>query len=145
MEVEPLLQLMIDKDGSDLFISEGRAPGLKAQGKIHNVGKSAMTSQQTRDMVLATMEDWQKEEFLQEKELNYAIVSKGGGRFRVNAFFQRGSVGMVLRKIPTEIPTPEDLKLPEVLKELCMNKRGIIIFVGGTGTGKSTSLASLIG
>lgn len=145
MEIEPLLQLMIDKDGSDLFISEGRAPGLKAQGKIHNVGKTAMTSAQTRDMALGTMEDWQREEFLQEKELNYAIVSKSGGRFRVNSFFQRGAVGMVLRKIPTEIPTPEDLKLPPVLKELCMNKRGIIIFVGGTGTGKSTSLASLIG
>lgn len=145
MEIEPLLQLMLEKDGSDLFISEGRPPGLKAHGKIHNVGKSALTSQQTRDMALATMEEWQKEEFLQEKELNYAIVSKKGGRFRVNTFFQRGAVGMVLRKIPTDIPTPEDLKLPPILKELCMNKRGIIIFVGGTGTGKSTSLASLIG
>ena len=144
MQIESLLQLMLDKDGSDLFISEGRAPGLKAQGKIHNVGKSTLTSQQTRDMALSTMEEWQKEEFLQEKELNYAIISKQGGRFRVNAFFQRGSVGMVLRKIPTEIPTPEDLKLPPILKELCMNKRGIIIFIGGTGTGKSTSLASLI-
>lgn len=145
MEIEPLLQLMIDKDGSDLFISEGRAPGLKSQGKIHNVGKTALTSTQTRDMALATMEDWQREEFLREKELNYAIVSKNGGRFRVNTFFQRGVMGMVLRKIPTDIPTPEDLKLPPILKELCMNKRGIIIFVGGTGTGKSTSLASLIG
>jgi|SaaInlV_100m_DNA_5_1039725.scaffolds.fasta_scaffold08098_3 twitching motility protein PilU len=146
MDIEPLLQLMIEKDGSDLFISEGRAPGLKAQGKIHNVGKAALTKTQTRDMALATMEDWQKDEFLKEKELNYAIVSKkGGGRFRVNTFFQRGAVGMVLRKIPTDIPTPEDLHLPPILKELCMNKRGIIIFVGGTGTGKSTSLASLIG
>lgn len=145
MEIEPLLQLMLDKDGSDLFISEGRAPGLKAQGKIHDVGKTSMTQAQTRDMALATMEEWQKEEFLKEKELNYAIVSKNGGRFRVSAFFQRGAVGMVLRKIPTEIPTPEDLNLPPILKELCMNKRGIIIFVGGTGTGKSTSLASLIG
>ncbi len=145
MDIEPLLQLMLDKDGSDLFISEGRAPGLKAHGKIHNVGKAILTGAQTRDMTLATMEEWQKEEFLRDKELNYAIVSKQGGRFRVNAFFQRGAVGMVLRRIPTEIPTPEDLKLPPILKELSMNKRGIIIFVGGTGTGKSTSLASLIG
>ena len=144
MQIETLLQLMLEKDGSDLFISEGRAPGLKAQGKIHNVGKAALTSQQTRDITLSTMEEWQKEEFLRDKELNYAIISKQGGRFRVNAFFQRGAVGMVLRKIPTEIPTPEDLKLPPVLKELCMNKRGIIIFVGGTGIGKTTSLASLI-
>ena len=145
MEIEPLLQLMMDKDGSDLFISEGRPPGLKAQGKIHNVGKSPMTNAQTEAMALSTMADWQKEEFLREKELNYAIVSKNGGRFRVNSFFQRGAVGMVLRKIPTDIPTPEDLHLPPILKELSMNKRGIIIFVGGTGTGKSTSLASLIG
>lgn len=144
MEIEPLLQLMLDKDGSDLFISEGRAPGLKAEGKIHNVGKTSLTSNQTRDMALATMEEWQKEEFLRDKELNYAIVSKNGGRFRVNTFFQRGAVGMVLRRIPTDIPTPEDLFLPPILEELCMNKRGIIIFVGGTGTGKSTSLASLI-
>lgn len=145
MEIEPLLQLMLDKSGSDLFISEGRPPGIKVHGKIHNVGKSNLTAAQTRDMALATMEEWQKEEFLRVKELNYALTSKNGGRFRVNAFFQRGSVGMVLRRIPTDIPKPEDLYLPEILKELCMAKRGIIIFVGGTGTGKSTSLASLIG
>lgn len=145
MEIEPLLQLMLDKNGSDLFISEGRPPGIKVHGKIHNVGKANMTAAQTRDMALATMEDWQREDFLKIKELNYAITSKNGGRFRVNTFFQRGSVGMVLRRIPTDIPKPDDLFLPEVLKELCMAKRGIIIFVGGTGTGKSTSLASLIG
>ena len=87
MEIEPLLQLMLDKDGSDLFISEGRAPGLKAQGKIHDVGKSRMTGAQTEAMALSTMAEWQKEEFLREKELNYAIVSKNGGRFRVNSFF----------------------------------------------------------
>lgn len=145
MDIEPLLQLMLDKKASDLFILEGRPPGIKISGKIHNVGKSPMTSAQTRDMALATMEEWQKEDFLKEKELNYAITSKGDGRFRVNSFFQRGSIGMVLRRIPTDIPTPEELFLPEILKELSMNKRGIIIFVGGTGTGKSTSLAALIG
>ncbi len=145
MEIEPLLQLMLDKSGSDLFVSEGRPPGIKVSGKIHNVGKNNLTVSQTREMALASMEEWQREEFLRVKELNYAITSKNGGRFRVNAFFQRGSVAMVLRLIPSDIPTPERLFLPEVLKELCMAKRGIIIFVGGTGTGKSTSLASLIG
>ena len=144
MQIESLLQLMLDKDGSDLFITEGRPPGLKANGKIHNVGKSALTSQETRDIALSTMEEWQKEEFWREKEINYALMSKQGGRFRVNAFFQRGAVGMVLRKIPADIPSLEELGLPPTLKELCMNKRGIIIFVGGTGTGKTTSLASLI-
>ena len=145
MEIEPLLQLMLDKSGSDLFVSEGRPPGIKVSGKIHNVGKNNLTASQTREMALASMEEWQREEFLRVKELNYAITSKNGGRFRVNAFFQRGSVAKVLRLIPSDIPTPERLFLPEVLKELCMAKRGIIIFVGGTGTGKSTSLASLIG
>ena len=145
MDIEPLLQLMLDKTASDLFISQGRPPGIKVEGKIHNVGKTSMTAAQTRDMALATMEDWQKDEFLHQKELNYAITSKNGGRFRVNSFFQRGAVGMVLRRIPTIIPTPEELHLPPVLSELCMAKRGIIIFVGGTGTGKSTSLAALIG
>ena len=145
MELEPLLQLMLDKGGSDLFIAEGRPPGIKVHGKIHNVGKANLTTKDTRDLALSTMEEWQRNEFLRLKELNYAIVSKNGGRFRVNSFFQRGAVGMVLRLIPSRIPTPEELKLPEVLKDLCMSKRGIVIFVGGTGTGKSTSLAALIG
>ena len=145
MELEPLLQLILDKSGSDLFISEGRPPGIKVHGKIHNVGKANLSSKDTSELAMSTMEEWQQHEFRRIKELNYAIVSNNGGRFRVNAYFQRGCIGMVLRRIPTEIPTPEELKLPEVLKELCMAKRGIIIFVGGTGTGKSTSLASLIG
>lgn len=145
MELEPLLQLMLDKNGSDLFIAEGRPPGIKVNGKIHNVGKNNLTYLDTNDLAMSVMGDWQKEEFRKEKELNFAIVSKNGGRFRVNAYYQRGVVGMVLRLIPSRIPTPEELKLPEVLKDLCMSKRGIVIFVGGTGTGKSTSLAALIG
>jgi len=144
MDIEPYLQLMLDKNGSDLFIAVGKTPCMKLHGRVVNIGKTVMDQKSARDMALATMEDWQKEEFLEEKELNYAIVSKNGGRFRVNAFFQMGSVGMVLRKIETDIPTTEQLKLPHVLLDLCMEKKGIIVFVGGTGTGKSTTLASLI-
>lgn len=144
MDIEPYLKLMVEKNGSDLFIAVGKQPCMKLHGKVVNIGKTAMTQKMARDMALATMEDWQQEEFLQEKELNYAIVSKDGARFRVNAFFQMGSVGMVLRKIETDIPKPEDLNLPPILLDICMEKKGIVVFVGGTGTGKSTTLASLI-
>ena len=149
MEIEPLLKLMLEKQGSDLFITEGKPPCIKVHGVIRPVGKQALNHAQTRAMVLNTMDEVQREEFLRVKELNYAVTTAergpNKGRFRVNAFFQRNACGMVLRRIETVIPTPESLHLPPVLKELAMKKRGIIIFVGGTGTGKSTSLASLIG
>lgn len=144
MNIEPYLDLMVEKNGSDLFIAVGKQPCMKLHGKVVSIGKTVMTQQSARDMALSTMEDWQKEEFLQEKDLNYAIVSKKGARFRVNAFFQMGCVGMVLRKIETDIPKPEDLHLPPILLDICMEKKGIVVFVGGTGTGKSTTLASLI-
>ena len=149
MDVEPLLKLMLEKQGSDLFVTEGKPPCIKVNGLIKPVGKQELNHAQTRAMVLNTMDEAQQEEFLRVKELNYAITTSergpNKGRFRVNAFFQRNACGMVLRRIETVIPTPESLNLPPILKELAMNKRGIIIFVGGTGTGKSTSLASLIG
>ena len=149
MDVEPLLKLMLEKEGSDLFVTEGKPPCIKVNGLIKPVGKQELNHAQTRAMVLNTMDEAQQEEFLRVKELNYAITTSergpNKGRFRVNAFFQRNACGMVLRRIETVIPTPESLNLPPILKELAMNKRGIIIFVGGTGTGKSTSLASLIG
>lgn len=149
MDVEPLLKLMLEKKGSDLFVTEGKPPCIKVNGLIKPVGKQELNHAQTRAMVLNTMDEAQQEEFLRVKELNYAITTSergpNKGRFRVNAFFQRNACGMVLRRIETVIPTPESLNLPPILKELAMNKRGIIIFVGGTGTGKSTSLASLIG
>ena len=149
MDIEPLLKLMLEKEGSDLFVTEGKPPCIKVHGSIKPVGKQELNHAQTRAMVLNTMDEKQQQEFLEKKELNYAITTKergpNKGRFRVNAFFQRNACGMVLRRIETKIPTPESLYLPPVLKELAMTKRGIIIFVGGTGTGKSTSLASLIG
>lgn len=149
MDIEPLLKLMLEKKGSDLFVTEGKPPCIKVNGLIKPLGKQELNHAQTRAMVLNTMDEAQQEEFLRVKELNYAITTSergpNKGRFRVNAFFQRNACGMVLRRIETVIPTPESLNLPPILKELAMNKRGIIIFVGGTGTGKSTSLASLIG
>jgi twitching motility protein PilU len=144
MDIEPYLNVMMEKGGSDLFIAVGKQPCMKLHGRVINIGKTILDQKMARDMALATMEDWQQEEFLEQKELNYAIVSKKGGRFRVNAFFQMGCVGMVLRKIETDIPTHEQLNLPPVLLDICMEKKGIVIFVGGTGTGKSTTLASLI-
>jgi len=144
MDIEPYLNVMMEKGGSDLFIAVGKQPCMKLHGRVINIGKTILDQKMARDMALATMEDWQQEEFLEQKELNYAIVSKKGGRFRVNAFFQMGCVGMVLRKIETDIPTHEQLNLPPVLLDICMEKKGIVIFVGGTGAGKSTTLASLI-
>jgi len=144
MDIEPYLNVMMEKGGSDLFIAVGKQPCMKLHGRVINIGKTILDQKMARDMALATMEDWQQEEFLEQKELSYAIVSKKGGRFRVNAFFQMGCVGMVLRKIETDIPTHEQLNLPPVLLDICMEKKGIVIFVGGTGTGKSTTLASLI-
>jgi twitching motility protein PilU len=144
MDIEPYLNLMVEKGGSDLFIAVGKQPCMKLHGKVVTIGKTILDQKMARDMALATMEDWQQEEFLEQKELNYAIVSKKGGRFRVNAYFQMGCVGMVLRKIETNIPTAEQLNLPPVLLDIVMEKKGIVIFVGGTGTGKSTSLASLL-
>lgn len=144
MDIEPYLNVMMEKGGSDLFIAVGKQPCMKLHGRVVNIGKTILDQKMARDMALSTMEDWQQEEFLEQKELNYAIVSKKGGRFRVNAYFQMGCVGMVLRKIETNIPSHEQLNLPPILLDICMEKKGIVIFVGGTGTGKSTTLASLI-
>lgn len=145
MSIEPLLQLMIDRDGSDLFISVGKEPSIKIHGEVHAVGSEILSASMSRELALGTMEDWQRTQFQSEKELNYALVLKSGERFRINAFFNMGYVGMVVRRIRSDIPTPESLHLPPILQELVMSKRGIIIFTGSTGAGKSTSLASLIG
>ncbi|MBC6429294.1 MAG: PilT/PilU family type 4a pilus ATPase [Cellvibrionales bacterium] len=144
MELQPLLDLLVERDGSDLFIAVGRPPSVKLQGQVRSVGQTALDEATAREMVLATMEAPQREKFMQEKELNYALVCQREERFRVNAFFQMGCIGMVVRRIKTIIPTHADLFLPPVLLDLCMEKRGIVILVGGTGTGKSTSLAALI-
>ncbi len=143
--MEKLLQVMVDKGASDLFISAGVPPSVKLHGQMVPLMKGALSPEQARETVLGIMNDEQREEFLSQKECNFAINSRGIGRFRVSAFYQRNLCGMVLRRIETNIPSVDDLKLPPVIKDLAMTKRGLIIFVGATGTGKSTSLASMIG
>ena len=144
MEFEKLLRLMVEKGGSDLFITAGVPPSMKVNGKIMPVTKTAMSPEMTRETVLGVMNEAQRREFAENHECNFAISARGIGRFRVSAFYQRNLVGMVLRRIETNIPTIDDLKLPEILKKLALTKRGLVLFVGGTGSGKSTSLAALI-
>ncbi|MAE23050.1 MAG: type IV pili twitching motility protein PilT, partial [Pseudomonas sp.] len=145
MEFEKLLRLMVEKGGSDLFITAGVPPSMKVNGKIMPVTKTAMSPEMTRETVLGVMNEAQRREFAEKHECNFAISARGIGRFRVSAFYQRNLVGMVLRRIETNIPTIDDLKLPEILKKLALTKRGLVLFVGATGTGKSTSLAAMIG
>mgnify|MGYP001608749045 CR=1 FL=1 len=139
-----LLKLMIEKKGSDLFITEGFPPAIKSHGKVMPVSKTALTGDNTKAMVYALMNDRQLKEFEATKECNFAINPVGIGRFRCNAYVQRTYCGMVLRTIETEVPNLEKLGLPEVLKDIVMTKRGLVIMVGGTGSGKSTSLAAMI-
>ncbi len=145
MEFEKLLRLMVEKGGSDLFITAGVPPSMKVNGKIMPVTKNPMSPEQTRETVHSVMNEQQRREFTENHECNFAISARGVGRFRVSAFYQRNLAGMVLRRIETNIPTIDDLKLPDVLKKLALTKRGMVLFVGATGTGKSTSLAAMIG
>ena len=142
---EKLVRYMVDKKASDLFITVGLPPCLKVNGTVMPITKNKLSQKEAKDLVISTMNEEERSEFKKNKELNFAIVSDISGRFRASAFYQRGEIGMVLRRIETVIPTPDSLLLPPILKELVMNKRGIVIFVGATGTGKSTSLAALIG
>ncbi|MGV6806290.1 MAG: PilT/PilU family type 4a pilus ATPase [bacterium] len=145
MDFDALLKLMVEKKASDVFITAGVPPSIKIDGTIKPVGKNALSPEASRKIVESVMDEQQVETFRREKELNFAISAHGVGRFRVSAFIQRNEAGMVLRRIETIIPTVQDLQLPPILDELVMTKRGIIIFVGATGTGKSTSLAAMIG
>ena len=139
------LKLMVAKKASDLFITAGVAPSMKVHGRIAPITETPLTPIQARDFVLNVMTPSQREEFEKTHECNFAISMQGVGRFRVSCFYQRNQVGMVLRRIETQIPTLEELHLPPILKTLAMTKRGLIMFVGGTGTGKTTSLAAIIG
>ena len=143
--IHELLDLLVRQKGSDLFITADFPPALKIDGKISPVSKNVLTAQHTIELVRSVMNDKQASEFEATKECNFAISPPGIGRFRVNAFVQQGRVGMVLRTILTDIPQFEDLNLPPVLKEVAMSKRGIMMFIGPTGCGKSTSMAALLG
>ena len=144
MDIAPYLKLMVQKNGSDLFFSTGAAPHLKAEGRTMPIGDKRMEPGKVRELAYSIMTDEQKSEFESTLECNLAISVGGLGRFRVNVFRQRGDVAMVLRYIKGNIPSIEELGLPETLKDLIQEKRGLILVVGSTGSGKSTTLASMI-
>ncbi len=143
--MQDLLRKMVDREGSDLFISVGFPPAIKFDGEVHKTGDKLLTAEQSALMVRSIMNDKQIKEFDATKECNFAIAPKTIGRFRVSAFIQQGQVGAVLRTIKTEIPTVDQLELPPILKDVAMNQRGLVIVVGGTGSGKSTTLAAMTG
>jgi twitching motility protein PilU len=143
--MQGLLKKMVDKDASDLFITAGFPPAIKIDGEIHKAAEHALTREQSAVIVRAIMNDKQARDFDADKECNFAIAPQGVGRFRVSAFIQQGAVGAVLRQIITKIPSVDDLELPPILKDVAMIKRGLVILVGATGSGKSTTLAAMIG
>ncbi|CAA0080221.1 Twitching mobility protein [BD1-7 clade bacterium] len=145
MDIDRLLKLMVDKGASDLFITTGVPPSIKINGRVMPVSNAKLSPEKCRETVLSVMTESQRKEFVRDKELNFAISARGIGRFRVSAFYQRNLAAMVLRRIETNIPDIDQLRLPSVIKDVAMTKRGLIVFVGGTGTGKSTSLAAMIG
>jgi len=140
-----LLKKMVEQKGSDLFITAGFPPAIKIDGAIKPYADRPLTPEQSSLIVRSIMNDRQAKEFDATKECNFAIAPQGIGRFRVSAFVQQGRVGAVLRTIVTKIPTFDDLDLPEQLKDVAMTKRGLCLVVGGTGSGKSTTLAAMIG
>lgn len=139
------LKLMVHKKASDLFITAGVPPSLKVDGKIFPITKQSLTPENSRDLAYSVMNEEQRARFEASNECNFALNPQEIGRFRVNIFVQQSRVGMVLRTIQTYIPKFEELYLPPVMKDIAMTKRGLCIFVGGTGTGKSTSMAAMVG
>jgi twitching motility protein PilU len=143
--IHELLRALVAKKASDLFISAGFPPAFKLDGKMTPVSNQSLTPQHTQELARSLMNDKQAQEFEATRECNFAINPPGIGRFRVNAFVQQARVGIVLRTITTTIPKIDDLGLPPVLKDVAMTKRGLVIVVGGTGSGKSTTLAAMVG
>ncbi len=145
MDITPYLKLMVEKNASDLFITIDSPVKVKLEGKVTSVGKTILTGELCKASAYKIMNDVQKKRFEETFECDFAIaLEDGSARFRVNVFRQRGEVGMVLRLIPSKIPTVEDLGLPPILKEMILHKRGLILMVGATGSGKSTTLAAMI-
>jgi twitching motility protein PilU len=142
--VHDLLRLMVSRNGSDLFLTAEFPPAIKVDGRIAKVSPQPLTGQHTMALARAVMNDKQAAEFERTKECNFAISPSGIGRFRCNAFVQMGNIGLVMRTIPQQIPTIDQLGLPQVLKDMALTKRGLVIFVGATGSGKSTSLAAMV-
>ncbi len=142
--ITDLLQLLLARKGSDLFITAGFPPAIKVDGIIHKASAQVLSAAHTLTLVRAVMNDRQATEFERSKECNFAIAPAGIGRFRCNAFVQQGQVGMVLRVIAQQLPTIDGLGMPQILKDIAMSKRGLAILVGATGSGKSTTLAAMI-
>src|SRR6516164_7250334 len=143
--MQDLLRRVTEKKASDLFITAGFPPAIKIDGEIRPQSERALTAEQSATLVRAIMNDRQTKEFDATKECNFAIAPPGIGRFRVSAFVQQGAIGCVIRLINAKIPTFEELELPPILKEVVLSKRGLVIIVGGTGSGKSTTLAAMVG
>jgi twitching motility protein PilU len=143
--MQDLLKRMVEKKGSDLFITSGFPPAIKIDGEIRPQSERSLTPEQSATLVRAIMNDKQTREFDSTKECNFAIAPMGIGRFRVSAFVQQGQIGAVLRTINAKIPSFEELDLPPILREIVLSKRGLVIIVGGTGSGKSTTLAAMVG
>lgn len=142
--IQDLLRQMVKRQASDMFITVGVPPMMKVDGKVQPIGTQSLSDSQTRMISRAIMNDKQSAEFERSLEVNFAIAIQNLARFRVNAFMQRGQIGMVLRVINSKVPDFEKLNLPPILKDIAMTKRGLVMFVGATGSGKSTSLASMI-
>jgi twitching motility protein PilU len=144
MNVKPLFKLMVEKNASDLFFAPFAPAKIKIEGKIMPVNKLEMTPKMVKQAAIELMSDDQLEQFTRELEIDFAISEPGLGRFRVNVFHQRGNVAMVLRYITNELPNLDDLGMPEQIKDLVMLRRGLILMVGATGAGKSTTLAAMV-
>lgn len=144
MEFDSFLKVLVDKDGSDLYMTVGAPPAAKFQGDLRALSKTVNTKEYVKEIAYTLMDDEQIAQFEKKPEMNLAISKEGIGRFRINIFQQRNSLAMVIRNIKVEIPHVDDLGLPDILKDVIMEKRGLVLFVGGTGSGKSTSLAALI-
>lgn len=145
MKFQEFLAKIVELGASDGFLTARAAPSVKVDGEVRALGKETLDENQVRDLVLDTMSPAQQQEFLRDHECNYAIYSEQYGRFRASAFVQRARTGIVIRRIKSEIPRFESLGLPPIVEKLSMAKRGLVMFVGGTGTGKSTSLAAMVG
>jgi twitching motility protein PilU len=145
MKIDTLLERIVQEQASDGFISAGAHPSIKVDGEIFPISDVIISEEEARELVLSTMREDQQNEFLKHHECNYALAVEDVGRFRASAFVQRGKCGLVVRRIQTEIPDIDELGLPPIIKELAMTKRGLVIFVGATGTGKTTSLAAMVG
>ncbi|PHS24496.1 MAG: type IV pili twitching motility protein PilT [Methylophaga sp.] len=145
MDIVTILKAAVKHDASDIYITAGRPVTLKVNGRLATISQEVLSEDEARDLVIGTMTDDQKRGFDRDKECNYAISAAGAGRFRVSALYQRNKIAMVMRRIKDKIPKFNELNLPEIIEELAMTQRGLIIFVGATGSGKSTSLAAMIG